>query len=440
MVSNDNSGTEQITFNVYNASTDSIYNCNEGLLFYDDPDSCSCKTSLDLTIPSPNHTWEYDLIEDWNWVSFGLVPSNTSVPSVFSDLTAGNDIYQIKNQSQSSTYLAGTWTGDLGSINIYDGYLINMINAYPDFTFTGEPVNPIINSISLTGGWKWISYIPLEAKPVSEALASIGGSAQTIKGQTKSACFSGGWFGDLTELEPQKSYKIYVNTPAILTYPANSCTNTKSDYSITKNNPANWKLISGTNKNMITIADVKVNNELLSTSSNYALGVFDKQGNCKSIGVRTNNIWYFTIVGNTDNNELQFVLYDENEKKEYYSKELIKFENDAIKGSLDNPITINFAADNSFNNPRLYNATPNPFNNSTTLSFSIPNEQQVKLDIYNILGQHIATIYDGTANSGTNDITWNGTDNNNNPVPNGIYFYKITSGDYTKTEKMIKLQ
>lgn len=444
IVSNDNSGTELITFDAYNSDTDSIYTCNQGMFFYAEQDTSTCSNELNLSITSPLDTLEYDMISEWNWNSFNLVTADPSIGSVFSELTAGNDVYQVKNQSQASTYYdpPGAWTGDLDFINTSDGYLIYMYNPYDDFTFIGQPLNPLVNSIYLDTLWNWIGYIPLDSKPISEALASLGGMAECIKSQTQSACFDGGWFGDLTELEPQKAYKIYI-TPTdackILTYPANAV-NAKTNFTFPKENPADWPLLKGTSMNMIAIADIYINNKPIISNSNYTVGIIDKNGYCRSIGVRTNNIWYFTVVGNIENQDLQFVIYDKIGGDEYHSTEQIVFEMDKIIGLPKDPLTVNFTTEYDLNRPQLYCASPNPFKSNTNISFRIPTEQDVEINIYNILGQHITTLYDSKIKAGKYNIEWNGKDEKSQSVPNGIYFYKIIAGTYTQTRKMIKIK
>ncbi|MCD4795768.1 MAG: T9SS type A sorting domain-containing protein [Candidatus Cloacimonetes bacterium] len=82
---------------------------------------------------------------------------------------------------------------------------------------------------------------------------------------------------------------------------------------------------------------------------------------------------------------------------------------------------------------------PNPFNPSTTISFKFSNEQnqQTKIEIYNIKGQKIKQypIFNHQSS-----IIWDGTDDNNKPVSSGIYFYKLKSDNFEKTNKMILLK
>lgn len=86
----------------------------------------------------------------------------------------------------------------------------------------------------------------------------------------------------------------------------------------------------------------------------------------------------------------------------------------------------------------LYQNYPNPFNPSTVIQYGIPEKSRVKLEIFNLLGQKIATLVDAEQDARYYDITWNPT------VSSGIYFYKIQSVSsenfnktYTQIRKMI---
>lgn len=74
---------------------------------------------------------------------------------------------------------------------------------------------------------------------------------------------------------------------------------------------------------------------------------------------------------------------------------------------------------------------PNPFNPTTTFSFSIPKSEKVSLKFYDILGNELETYVDGILNSGTYSVEFDGS-----KYSSGIYFYRLTSGNFTETRKM----
>lgn len=78
---------------------------------------------------------------------------------------------------------------------------------------------------------------------------------------------------------------------------------------------------------------------------------------------------------------------------------------------------------------------PNPFNPSTTVTYSLPKAAYVILKVYNLLGREVATLVDQQMPSGAHQATWNAQG-----MTSGVYFYKISAGNYSKTRKMILLQ
>ena len=85
----------------------------------------------------------------------------------------------------------------------------------------------------------------------------------------------------------------------------------------------------------------------------------------------------------------------------------------------------------------LYQNYPNPFNPNTTIVFSIPREQPVKISIYNILGQLVRVLIDGLMHPGMYQIQWDGRDSKGMLVSSGIYFLSLESKSRRIFKKMI---
>lgn len=80
---------------------------------------------------------------------------------------------------------------------------------------------------------------------------------------------------------------------------------------------------------------------------------------------------------------------------------------------------------------------PNPFNPSTVISFTLPQAGRVRLEVLNLLGEPVATLIDEEREAGTHQVTWNGTNQEGNTVPSGVYFYKLHQGTNTLTRRMV---
>jgi len=75
---------------------------------------------------------------------------------------------------------------------------------------------------------------------------------------------------------------------------------------------------------------------------------------------------------------------------------------------------------------------PNPFNAQTVIEYQLPVTSSVKLEVYNLLGEKVVTLVNGEQEAGYKSVTWDASE-----VSSGIYFYKLTAGDYTETMRMI---
>jgi hypothetical protein len=80
---------------------------------------------------------------------------------------------------------------------------------------------------------------------------------------------------------------------------------------------------------------------------------------------------------------------------------------------------------------------PNPFKNYTTISFSLPDDGNVNMTICDINGRVVYTMADTFYTAGTSSVTWNGGDNLDRPVSPGIYICRLTTGDISKSIRMV---
>lgn len=87
------------------------------------------------------------------------------------------------------------------------------------------------------------------------------------------------------------------------------------------------------------------------------------------------------------------------------------------------------------NNYYLFQNYPNPFNPNTKIKFTIPNSEKVQIKVCDILGKEIETLLNEFRQAGTYEIEFSASN-----LPSGIYFYRMISGSYSETKKMILLR
>ena len=83
---------------------------------------------------------------------------------------------------------------------------------------------------------------------------------------------------------------------------------------------------------------------------------------------------------------------------------------------------------------------PNPFNPTCTINYGIQQIGDVEINIYNSLGQKVKTLVNEPKNPGEYSVIWDGTDEHQNPLSSGQYFYTLKVGDHVATKKMILLK
>lgn len=83
----------------------------------------------------------------------------------------------------------------------------------------------------------------------------------------------------------------------------------------------------------------------------------------------------------------------------------------------------------------LYQNYPNPFNPVTTIRFNLPEARKINISVYNMLGQKIATLFDGVHQAGKGEVNWDAANQSS-----GLYFYRIFSENFTSTRRMVLMK
>jgi hypothetical protein len=83
---------------------------------------------------------------------------------------------------------------------------------------------------------------------------------------------------------------------------------------------------------------------------------------------------------------------------------------------------------------------PNPFNPVTLIHYELPRGSDVRLTIYNLLGQKVRTLVSGYQGAGRYDVEWRGDNDLGHGVGSGVYIYRFEAGDYQRTLKMILMK
>ena len=223
-----------------------------------------------------------------------------------------------------------------------------------------------------------------------------------------------------------------------------------SSYEIIGIHPQNSNTIYYSNRNTLKVSyDWGATFQILDTYTNWtvpvpAIGnlVFDENNPDNMFYCTPNDgIHYstdagenwFVLEGNYENRTLDFIpVLDEN-------KVYIATHGDGVWIGEDISLSVEDSILPEIIHISLQNY-PNPFNPTTTISFSIPEDNKVELSIYNVKGQKVKTLANDQYLQGDHSVTWKGSDENNQSVASGIYFYKLKSGEVEVSKKMLLLK
>jgi hypothetical protein len=85
----------------------------------------------------------------------------------------------------------------------------------------------------------------------------------------------------------------------------------------------------------------------------------------------------------------------------------------------------------------LENAAPNPFNPETTIRFTIPEDGDVSLIVYDVLGRRVRTLVNGKKRADHYEVIWDGSNDQGNTVASGVYFYRLKTASRNASKKMV---
>ena len=106
------------------------------------------------------------------------------------------------------------------------------------------------------------------------------------------------------------------------------------------------------------------------------------------------------------------------------AKEILKYLNDVGSIGIQNNSQIaGYSLEQNY---------PNPFNPKTVINYSIPKQENVSIKLYDVLGNQVAVLLNKKQGAGNYSIEWDGE-----KYASGVYYYKLTAGDYVETKKMM---
>jgi len=392
-----------------------------------DDGSCIFTTNIELSIGN-------------NLISLpGPLPDNSTQSLLeYIEAQCESEISFILGQGVGLFKLDDDWSGNLNNLDNYSGYWINS-NSHCEVEYEINGFSDECLGYELNGGNNLVSYAGEDNAETVEALGGevFSGLFSFILGQGQGLfATENGWSGNLTTLENKKGYWLNSNIPNPAFQWGADCESVEpvAKEIVEHKLPEEYQVNQSTEQAFYLIEELTIDgdnpksedlilayhNDVLVGSANYSeftvLPIMGRDLSEQTIG--------FIEAGQTP--ELKLLkasgeLVDLEAELEPFSNLLVS-EVASVTGSTI-VIPIDYA---------LHPAYPNPFNPVTNISYALPIEAQISLNVYDVEGRKITTLTEGIKAAGNHTIEWNAEG-----YPSGVYFVKLDAGEFKQTQKLM---
>jgi hypothetical protein len=382
------------------------------------------------------------LKQGWNLISWNLDTPNDSIMILAKDVMDNVDVI-LGFERGALTYdpLLPKFSSLLYADHLH-GFWFRM-NAEDELCVEG-PMVAASTPIDLEQNWNLVSYLPTVPFTVPVALASMFDKVVVVLGYDNGALtYDPAYpqFNNLEEMERDFGYWIKTTGSATLVYPGPVLA--KATPSIRKSEFTPRTTQSNTWVNLYGY-DLKLNDATLPVGT--VIEAYDASGALvgESVVRNAGRFGFMPVYGAE-------TLNGDAVGKSVGSTITLKVNGEVAEQTITwsgngDRIRINELTTANKNNGNLPNAFtlnqnyPNPFNPETSIDYVVGKSSHVELAVYNTLGNRIKTLVSGYQPAGSYTIKWQADTDAGTSVASGVYFYKLTAGDYTDTKKMTLLK
>jgi hypothetical protein len=392
------------------------------------------------------------LTPGWNTISSYLEPDNTDVSYIFQDLK--DNLFLVRDNT-GQVYWPAFDINDIPTWDPTQGYEIFM-DEEDTLTVFGMPVIPENTYIHLSSGWNLMAYLFDHPMSVEDAFKSILTQVQLVTNNAGEIYWPEYGVNSIEYLNPGEGYKIFVENPITFTYPETSPTvnyliagSVQDKRTGVQTFSPHYRLnIGKTGSRSVLLIESKY------LQNGDEIGVWTSEDELVGGGVVINGRAAITIWGENSlfsqsdagakhNDPLRLTLWSQQDQDEYpltimrlrslgrveSDEPILRFESNAV-----------LVADvrSPFDIPERYTLEqnfPNPFNPTTTIRYTIPRDESITLEVYNLLGQKVHTLVDEKQTAGSYEVVFKA-----DMLASGVYFYRLIAGNYTEIRRMILLR
>ncbi|MFC2137079.1 T9SS type A sorting domain-containing protein, partial [Bacteroidota bacterium] len=424
---------------------------------------CIAIDSIKVTvIETADNTQEIPLSAGWNIISLNIQPSSNDMLEIVQPLIDNNTLVKVMNESGLSIVeISNVWNNFIDNFKASEGYLVK-VNNIDTLVISGIAFNTDIK-IGLLRGWNIISYPKKTSKAGEDVLASLMNRETLVKVQDESGLsiekiMPLGWINNIGNFNPGEGYKVRVNQITAFTYGDILLKSAVIDNALLDAEPTYFTPVwsgNGLDHMNLYSKDIQINNIEIQVGDE--IGVFDGELCVGVVKFENYTNGYIPIVASKDDptteeidgytvgNPIKLKIWDESEQIELTNPEVVFIDNSTDKFTeLGTSIfTLKAKSETTNVNPDLIISTnlgdayPNPFSLETIIDFSLNEETEVVIGIFNLLGEEVFTLINNTLPAGNHQILWNRRDEKGIAVPAGIYLYRMETDGYTQTKQLI---
>jgi hypothetical protein len=319
---------------------------------------------------------------------------------------------------------------------------------------TGSAISPETTPIPLVSGANLVAYLRYTPMRSDSSLTSIASSLIIVKNNAGEVYWPSYGINSIGSMKPGQGYQVQVTGASTLTYPANNGPTPPSiltkqlersaSISDVLSPPHYMSSVSNTGAMAILLVqspELSSGDEIAVWTSRRLLvgsGVMN-QGKAL-ITIWGDNSFSETTDGATKDELLSLTVWSHEKQQE----ETLAFTSitDGLTGT---PVgtTLRYKSDavwlaevtKAVQTPtavRLFQNYPNPFNPSSVIKYGLPATAMVSLEVYNVLGQRVATLVNGVQQAGYHEVVFE-----NSTLCSGVYFYRLSANNLTITKKMM---
>lgn len=379
----------------------------------------------------------------WDWFSINVDPADTDIDDVLAGVSAAlNDIIKNPNTGAFSVWDGGSWVGPLTSVTAGNGYKIKLADQGM-ISVTGPATTADFSAVA---GWNSIGFLRQTSEATGTYLSSLALlQDDLIKSDdgTFSVYTGATWVGSLNTLAPCEGYMLKVQNAGTLskTEPTGGAISqgslTAPEWHV---NPAEFEH----SMNIIGVLEIEGRASIEASDLVGAFSGGELRGFASPIDVDGEMMFFLTVFGRTGDETIRFRAYDSVADAVKESDATISFEIDGVQGSTRDPfawravistaasedaaLPVTFALDQNY---------PNPFNPVTRIEYALAEPADVMLDVFDLHGRKVHTLVAARQNAGRYGVEWNGRGSGGEQMASGMYFYRLTAGEFVQTRKLM---